>query len=91
MAIGVPNIERLRSNFADRGDFYQNDFSSRFGGGPFRNPFGSPFASSYGASFPSAATIGNTFRDDAGDMVKKVVSSDTKSINNSPMQQDKPS
>jgi hypothetical protein len=83
MAIGVPNIERLRSNFADRGDFYQNDFSSRFGGGPFRNPFGSPFASSYGASFPSAATIGNTFRDDAGDMVKKVVSSDTKSINNS--------
>jgi hypothetical protein len=83
MAIGVSNIERLRSNFADRGDFYQNDFSSRFGGGPFRNPFGSPFGSPFGASFPSAATIGNTFRDDAGDMVKKVVSSDTKSINNS--------
>jgi hypothetical protein len=70
MAIGVPNIERLRSNFADRGDFYQNSFSSRFGGSPF------------GASIPSAATVGNTFRDNTGEMVKKVVKNDTKKINN---------
>ena len=74
MAIGVPNIERLRSNFADRGDFYQNSFSSRFGGSPFGSPFG--------ASIPSAATVGNTFRDNTGEMVKKVVKNDTKKINN---------
>lgn len=75
----VPNIDRLRSNFAMRGDFLRNDFSSRYGGGGFGAGF--PGAGISSAAFAGAAQAASMFRSDAGDMVKKVVKTDTKTIN----------
>lgn len=66
MGIGIPNIERLRSSFAMRGDAYKTDFATRYGGG-----------------FVGSSTVARSFRDDAGEMVKKVVQNDSKKINNS--------
>ena len=75
----VPNINRLRSNFSMRGDFLRNDFATRYGGAGFAGDgsFGEPSAGGFAGS--SQAT--EVFKSDAGDMVKKVVKTDTKKIN----------
>lgn len=55
------------NDFAKRGESLKNGFAQRYGGG---NP-----------GFAGTSQIAESFRDDAGDMVKKVVETDTKSIN----------
>lgn len=57
---------RPMSDFAMRGEDIRNGFAKRFGGG---------------FPFPGSSSISETFRNDTGDMVKKVVETDTKTIN----------
>ena len=54
------------SEFGRRGEAFKNSFSERYGGG----------------AFVGTSKVAETFKDDAGDMVNKVVETDTKSINN---------
>lgn len=78
----VPNINALRSNFAMRGDFLRNDFASRYGGGSFIPPIEQPEPIPAFSGIAGAAQASQMFRSDTGEMVKKVVKTDTKNLNN---------
>jgi hypothetical protein len=78
----VPNINSLRSNFAMRGDFLRNDFATRYGGGNFVAPTQEPVYATGFSGIAGSAQASQMFRSDAGDMVRKVVKTDTKTLNN---------
>ena len=66
----------MRKNFADSPQsLLRSDFEMR--GEALRGGF----AKRYGGGFVGSSEIAETFSDDAGDMVKKVVTTDTKTIN----------
>lgn len=78
----VPNINSLRSNFAMRGDFLRNDFANRYGGGKFTPSSQEPAYPATGfSSITGSAQASQMFRNDAGDMIKKVVKTDSKTLN----------
>jgi len=64
--IGKENAYERMSSFTQRGENLRNSFAERFGGG----------------GFVGTSKVAETFKDDAGDMVNKVVETDTKTINN---------
>ena len=64
--IGQEDVIQRMSNFTQRGESLRNSFAERFGGG----------------AFVGTSKIAETFKDDTGDMVNKVVETDTKTINN---------
>jgi ribosomal protein S17E len=64
--IGKEDAYERMSSFTQRGENLRNSFAERFGGG----------------GFVGTSKVAETFKDDAGDMVNKVVETDTKTINN---------
>ena len=64
--IGKEDAYERMSSFTQRGENLRNSFAERFGGG----------------GFAGTSKVAETFKDDAGDMVNKVVETDTKTINN---------